>query len=1740
MTNETVTKAGRFYCVSVTPDICKTPVGASTPPLPYTIVGEFADAANASPNVKSHSEPVVLHGRTTIPTVKGDAPGSAGGVKSGTVGKQVDTKVSSPTHHANGANLVQVGREVWMNARNTVGKIYERGGESARPLLATLNQAVDEGLADARASLKSAAQTYRDEVSATLHDTGDRLMDVGGKVALGGAATAGAGVLASATGVGLVVGAPMAAVGSAVAGVGGTAAMSGAVVGTTATVLDQAAEFALSGKTPDMLAAAVSSATNMAEGLLLRKLGPLGSWLSSKSKGLGEKVIKKLAPGKKPHLPATPPKPPAKPPVAHDDDGKSRGKKEPKSEPPSECCPRNKAPANKPVKSKKPVHFGTGQEVLHQTDFATAGSLPITWTRCYRSGAETEDWGMLGARWSTAFTTSVSLTAQGCVVHDETGRALRLPHLAPGQSHDEQKEGFILQREDADTFSLAWPDGSRDTFTRGVDGYLPHGYDGVNAMLDAGAAVRTERFNLARSVGSDGHGIGIESWPHALPGALLLRVTSDDGTVVEALREEGHDSLPDPHGKPRIGRVEEVVEDGARICHVRYRYSPDASPRDQVFPGASCDLVRQTNVLGDSRTYTYRHHLLTACSSYTGFEQVLEWVSLAALRARWAGSVLSDAELAAEYPITPGTSYQARAIASRAADGSEGVGITLCFLDNDTTRVSENGDVLDYTFDHNWLVTGVKRVTNGVATLLGSREWDRNGLLLSDRDGLGRTTRFTYDAAGNLTSSTDAGGVTTRIAYDGANRPVSITDPMGHITRRTYDASGQLASVTNALGHASSYRYDDKGQLTEQVDAKGGVNRFEYDKAGRLRTSTDCSGRTTKYRYDERGRVAAVIHAEAAPGEQTRYIYDARDRLVTLTRPDGTSEGYAYDADDNLLVHTDAMGHQTCYRYNGQGLLIERIDALGQAVRYRYDTALRLVELRNAKDERYLLAYDADGAMTSETGFDGKVTTYTYDKAGQLTASECAGQRTDLVRDARGQLVAKMNGDGIVRFAYDELGRMIAVAAPQAEHRFAYDALGQLTDERAAYYLARLPVDGNRIPDAAFVMTHAYDELGNRISTTLPNGRRVDTLRYGSGHWHSTLWQGKAIVDIERDKLHRERKRYLGRGAEAQRMVASREYDPQSRLSAMTLARPAAGPHERALRERHFAYDAAGNLLSIKFGAGAYDGSAGTFTYTYDPVGQLLAATQPGLSETFVFDLAGNLLDTGAGPLNNSQAPTAPTSPTAAGKLPAITANLLSTLHGHRYRYDAQGNVVAKHSVAGASGIGSPACELALEYDADNRLRRCVRTEHLMRHTAEYFYDAFSRRISKRVVAENLRSNQQPERAVTTTTLFVWDGDVLAQELSCDDTITYLYEPDSFVPMARIGSRGGYGSVVDVAGALALVAMPYSNKHGSSDGMPTVDAKDVRDIYLRPVKSWMLPCLAHEGERAKLNNADVYAEEKHQAAWRHRQADADVCAPADRIDHYNCDHVGTPRELVDENSRVAWASRAQVWGCAFTGSTVAVDGAGGNQLPQPMRFQGQYEDIETGLFYNRYRYYDPNSGRYFTQDPIGLLGGLNVYAYSPNPVGWYDPIGLKATCPATLYCDPCFGKNPAAWARQWQGHGAYKGRDDWTNMVLSEGTEIYGGAPGQSGFYFDQSTLDKAGSSKSALWQSLQVLENRRFGYRPAVQKYRLKKDTCVAVSIAQAQVSTPSMNFGSGGGTQFFLSDFKAKLEAVGPRIKL
>jgi RHS repeat-associated protein len=88
---------------------------------------------------------------------------------------------------------------------------------------------------------------------------------------------------------------------------------------------------------------------------------------------------------------------------------------------------------------------------------------------------------------------------------------------------------------------------------------------------------------------------------------------------------------------------------------------------------------------------------------------------------------------------------------------------------------------------------------------------------------------------------------------------------------------------------------------------------------------------------------------------------------------------------------------------------------------------------------------------------------------------------------------------------------------------------------------------------------------------------------------------------------------------------------------------------------------------------------------------------------------------------------------------------------------------------------------------------------------------------------------------------------------------------------------------------------------------------------------------------------------------------------------------------------MSWAARHKAWGAAKVAISDAAARAG---IKNPFRFQGQYFDEESGLHYNRYRYYDPHSGRFVSKDPIGLAGGNNLHSYAPNPLQWIDPLGL--------------------------------------------------------------------------------------------------------------------------------------------------
>ena len=107
---------------------------------------------------------------------------------------------------------------------------------------------------------------------------------------------------------------------------------------------------------------------------------------------------------------------------------------------------------------------------------------------------------------------------------------------------------------------------------------------------------------------------------------------------------------------------------------------------------------------------------------------------------------------------------------------------------------------------------------------------------------------------------------------------------------------------------------------------------------------------------------------------------------------------------------------------------------------------------------------------------------------------------------------------------------------------------------------------------------------------------------------------------------------------------------------------------------------------------------------------------------------------------------------------------------------------------------------------------------------------------------------------------------------------------------------------------------------------------------------------------------------------------------------------GMPELLTDGEGQKVWEGINSPWGKLLRESSQRMP-----VVQQNLRMQGQYLDRETGLHYNLFRYYDPDSGRFTQQDPIGLAGGINLYQYAPNALGWVDPWGLSKCETGFLY-----------------------------------------------------------------------------------------------------------------------------------------
>lgn len=981
------------------------------------------------------------------------------------------------------------------------------------------------------------------------------------------------------------------------------------------------------------------------------------------------------------------------------------------------------------------------------------------------------------------------------------------------------------------------------------------------------------------------------------------------------------------------------------------------------------------------------------------------------------------------------------------ADGS----FTLSFKDGRTHGFNAAGKLLTLT-DRNGNQTTLNYDAGGKLTLITDAfgrtltvTTNTNGRVLSLADSMGTIATYTYGASQELLSVTYADNSKFQFAYGYANSKLvltSVTDALGQVLEsHTYDSqaraltsevqggverytlsyvSATQTDVTDALGHVTKYFFDkSKGRnVVTRIEGScacgGGSNTLQtttYDAKLNVLTQTNGLNQTTSFTYDANGNTLTTSNALGT----TQFTYNVFGEVLTVTDPMQGVTTNTYDAQGNLLTTKDALNNTTTFTYNTRGQLLTAKDALNNVTTLTWDTSGRLTEAKDAANHTTTYAYDARGRVTSATNALGEATGYEYDLAGRPKkviypdtsyvqyTYDLAGRRTK-VRDARGNET---------NFAYDGAHRLTSSTnADNKTTSYSYDLMSHLTGQTDAL---------NR------TVNYEYDNFNRLVKTIYPaattGATRLDErVEYdAAGNVKKRIDTAGRQTVYDYDGANR-----LIKVTDPALQITQYEYNARSQMTAVvdaggqryTFAYDPLGRVTQIARggiSMSYVYDAVGNRT------GRTDYNNVTTAYAYDNLNRLAAVTYPDASTaTYAYDVLSRLESA-----TNANG-TVSFSRDNRGRVTSTT-DVFNQVLG--YGYDANGNrtqltlgqtVKANYQYDALNRLtqltDDNSAATTYNYDATNKLTALMLPNGV---AASYQYDGLDRltRLQQMKGATTVADYQyqfntagqiiqQTEQAGThsyaydavdrltsathpgqTTESYTYDplGNRTASHYSTSysyqsfnkvvtiGTNSYAYDSNGNLTQ-KIDSTGTWTYTWDYENRLKQVTRPDSTtitykydalgrrvQRTPSSGVSTNYVYDGQDV-VKDINS--------DGSTVEYLNGPGIDNKLRQTS-------------STGTLYFLQDHLGSIRALTDASGNVV--------------ESVNYDSFGnGNSSLTRYGYTGREWDAEANLYYYRARWYDPQSGRFISEDPIGLDGGINLYAYvDNNPLRYFDPEGTQ-------------------------------------------------------------------------------------------------------------------------------------------------
>ncbi|HDW2907015.1 TPA: AHH domain-containing protein [Escherichia coli] len=789
------------------------------------------------------------------------------------------------------------------------------------------------------------------------------------------------------------------------------------------------------------------------------------------------------------------------------------------------------------------------------------------------------------------------------------------------------------------------------------------------------------------------------------------------------------------------------------------------------------------------------------------------------------------------------------------------------------------------------------------------------------------------------------------------------------------------------------------GQLSRYTAADGAEWQYCYDERGLLSNITDPAGQTWTQQCDERGLPVSLVSPQ---GEETRLAYTPQGLLSGIFRQDERRLGIEYDHHNRPETLTDVMGREHHTEYSGHDLPVKMRGPGGQSVRLQWQQHHKLSGLERAGTGAEGFRYDRHGNLLAYTDGNGVVWTMEYGPF-------------DLP-------VARTDGEGHrwqYRYDKDTL-QLTEVINPQGEsYLYILDNCGRVTEERdwgGVVWRYRYDADGlctarvNGLEETilygrdaagrlAEVITpegktqYAYDKSGRLTGIFSPDGTSQRTGYDERGRVNVTT-QGRRAIEYHYPDEHTVIRCILPPEDERDRhpdgslLKTTYRYNAAGELTevilpgneTLTFSRDEAGREVFRHSNRGFAceqgWNAAGQLTSQR---------AGLF-----PEEATWGGLVPSLVREYRYDSAGNVSgvtsreDYGRETRREYRLD-------RNGQVTAVTASGTGLGYGEgdeSYGYDSCGYLKAQ------SAGGHRISEETDQYAGGHRLKQAGNTQ--------YDYDAAGRMVSR----TRHRDGYRPE-----TERFRWDSrDQLTGYCSAQGELwEYRYDAS--------------GRRTEKCCRQKAIRITYL-----WDGDSIAEIREYRDDELYSVRHLVF------------NGFELIS----QQFSRVRQPHPSVAPQwVTRTNHAVSDPTGRPLMLFNSEGKTVWRpGQTSLWGLALSlpADTDYPDPRGelDPEADPGLLYAGQWQDAESGLCYNRFRYYEPETGMYLVSDPLGLQGGEQTYRYVPNPCGYVDPLGLVG-------CSTKLGKNMMeamglARSTTWKGYRAHHiiPKELWNHPALQK------------------------------------------------------------------------------------------------------